>query len=190
VDARERILDAAVSVMRDRGLAASTTKEIAKAAGYSEATLYKYFTDKQDIFIRMLGERMPRFESPSELVGTATVRENLERIVAQLLRFYARTFPIAASIFSAPKLLEALRESTRAHQAGPRTPVLSLQAYLDGEITARRLPHANDTLALAQLLVGASMQQAFFANFDGLDEVPEVESLARSLVAALLPRDL
>ncbi|HEX4258089.1 MAG TPA: helix-turn-helix domain-containing protein, partial [Streptosporangiaceae bacterium] len=45
-DTRDRILDAATHVMRTRGFARTTTKEIARAAGYSEATLYKHFQDK------------------------------------------------------------------------------------------------------------------------------------------------
>ena len=38
---RDRMLDAAAHVMHTRGLSRATTKEIAKAAGYSEAALYK-----------------------------------------------------------------------------------------------------------------------------------------------------
>ncbi|WP_431279311.1 TetR/AcrR family transcriptional regulator [Leifsonia poae] len=185
--AREKILDAAFTVMHEKGLAAATTKEIAKAAGYSEATLYKYFDDKQDIFIRVLSEKMPLFSEPESLVGTGTVRGNLEDITETLLRFYVRSFPIAASIFSAPPLLLAIREGTRARNAGPRTPIDSLARYLEGERAAGRLPAEFDSASCAQLLAGAAMQQAFLATFDGLDEVPRVKKLAQALVAAALP---
>jgi AcrR family transcriptional regulator len=185
--AREKILDAAFTVMHEKGLAAATTKEIAKAAGYSEATLYKYFDDKQDIFIRVLAEKMPLFSDPEALVGTGTVRANLEDLTATLLRFYVRSFPIAASIFSAPPLLEALRAGTRARGAGPQTPILSLARYLEGEKAAGRLPADFDCTSGARLLAGAAMQQAFLATFDGLDEVPRVKKLAQALVAAVLP---
>ena len=42
---RDRMLDAAYTVMRTRGLARATTKEIAREAGFSEAALYKHFED-------------------------------------------------------------------------------------------------------------------------------------------------
>ncbi len=58
-DTRDRILDAATHVMRTRGFARTTTKEIARAAGYSEATLYKHFQDKTDLFLAVLKERLP-----------------------------------------------------------------------------------------------------------------------------------
>ena len=53
------MLDAAAHVMRTRGMARATTKEIAKAAGYSEAALYKHFRDKTEMFLAVLTERVP-----------------------------------------------------------------------------------------------------------------------------------
>ena len=184
---REKILDAAVAVMRERGLAGSTTKEIARAAGYSEATLYKHFDDKQEIFLRVLKERMPSFSSPAELVGTATVHENLAAIIEQLMHFYVLTFPIAASIFGSPELLAVQRDGMRARNAGPEGPVRAVRTYLDGEVAAGRLPEALDSDAVARLVAGAAMQQAFFATYNALDAVPDAHAMARSLAAAALP---
>ena len=183
---REKILDAAVSVMRERGLAGSTTKEIARAAGYSEATLYKHFDDKQEIFLRVLKERMPSFTSPSDLVGTATVLENVGAIIEQLMQFYVLTFPIAASIFGSPELLAVQREGMRARNAGPEGPVHAVRTYLDGEVEAGRLAQTVDTDAVAKLVTGAAMQQAFFATYSALDAVPDAYVLARSLAKAAL----
>lgn len=57
--ARVRILDAAHELMLTVGLARATTKEIARAAGCSEAALYKYFDTKEELFVRVLAERLP-----------------------------------------------------------------------------------------------------------------------------------
>ncbi|MFF7247244.1 helix-turn-helix domain-containing protein [Embleya sp. NPDC008237] len=45
--------------MRTLGLARTTTKEIARAAGCSEAALYKHFTGKEELFVAVLQERLP-----------------------------------------------------------------------------------------------------------------------------------
>ncbi|MFJ2441092.1 MULTISPECIES: TetR family transcriptional regulator [unclassified Streptomyces] len=45
---RARILDAAASLMTTVGLTRTTTKEIARAVGCSEAALYKHFRDKKE----------------------------------------------------------------------------------------------------------------------------------------------
>lgn len=73
--ARVRILDAAHALMLSVGLAKATTKEIAKAAGCSEAALYKYFASKEELFISVLAERLPRLTpccaaSPPNPAGT------------------------------------------------------------------------------------------------------------------------
>ena len=58
--ARVRIVDAAHELMLTIGLARATTKEIAKAAGCSEAALYKHFASKEDLFVTVLKERLPK----------------------------------------------------------------------------------------------------------------------------------
>ena len=55
------ILDAAAAVLHERGLANATTRQIAAAAGFSEATLYKHFTGKVDLMAAVLQERSTGF---------------------------------------------------------------------------------------------------------------------------------
>jgi AcrR family transcriptional regulator len=79
VTARERFLDGAAEVLRSRGFAAATTKEIASAAGLSEAMLYKVFRDKVDLFLGVLTERLPRVAlvrdgSPSRSATASSAR--------------------------------------------------------------------------------------------------------------------
>ena len=71
-DTRDRILDAAAHVMRTLGFARTTTKEIARAAGYSEATLYKHFQDKTDLFLAVLKERLPSLGSTLSALSADT----------------------------------------------------------------------------------------------------------------------
>jgi hypothetical protein len=66
----------------------------------------------------------------------------------------------------------------------------AVRVYLDGEVDSGRLPTTINTDALAKLLTGAAMQQAFLATFNSLDAVPQARSLARALADAALPADL
>jgi AcrR family transcriptional regulator len=187
MSARERILDAAATVLRTHGIAAATTREIARAAGCSEALLYKNFTDKQDLFLAVLSERMPRLASPDALVGQRTVRENLATLVEQLLGFYVRTFPVAASIFGTPELLAAHRAAMERHGAGPGSPARHLQSYLDAEVGHGRLSAALDTRSVARVLAGAALFEAFLAAYSGAEEVPDAGARARDVVAVVAP---
>ena len=42
---REQILGAATRVFADKGFSRATTREVARAAGVSEGTIYNYFED-------------------------------------------------------------------------------------------------------------------------------------------------
>lgn len=183
---RERILDAAALVMREQGVAHATTKEIARAAGCSEALLYRHFDDKQGLFMAVLRERMPGFALPDDAAGTGTVEANLAQFVSGLLDFYVDSFPISASIFSSSTLLARHREAIAAHGAGPQTPQLRLQAYLEAERTAGRVRAEADLEVIARLLVGAALHQAFLAAFWGDGRVDE-PALGQRLVAPVLP---
>jgi AcrR family transcriptional regulator len=185
-DTRDRILDAAAHVMRTRGFARTTTKEIARAAGYSEATLYKHFTDKTDLFLAVLKERLPSLGSTlsalsaaidadtSSPAGPAT-RESLASRLAATARgaiaFYEASFPISASVFSEPE---------------------SLARYLRLEQERGRIRPGADCDAAASLLLGSCFQYAFLRCFAQLPPDPEaaaahVDGIAATLLAGLEP---
>ena len=182
---RERILDAAASVMRTQGLTKATTKAIAAEAGYSEALLYKHFADKHDIYLGVLRERVTGYRDPSELLATATVRDNLVASTVQLMGFYVQTFPMSASIFGSPELLVSWREGVLGRGGGPDWPVRNLLAYLVAEREAKRLGAEVDVEAVAEALCGLAFQQAFLACFHGRDSVEGAATAAERLVTAL-----
>jgi AcrR family transcriptional regulator len=191
VGTREDILGAAARIMREQGYARATTKEIARAAGYSEATLYKHFQDKTEIFLRVLQEETPGLAALlvqlDRSAGAGDLRENLEELVATAVRFYVDSFPIAVSLYSSRALLAAHRDRVRELGGGPHTPEERLTRYLAAEQRLGRLVPTADPRAVAQLLLGACFQQAFLADFAG--EAPaedRLADLARRLVATVL----
>jgi AcrR family transcriptional regulator len=192
VTARERFLDGAAEVLRRRGLAAATTKEIASAAGLSEAMLYKVFRDKVDLFLAVLTERLPRValvrDGLAGQVGNGALDANLERLAAELLAFYLETFPIAASVFSDPQLLSHLREALRDSDRGPQVNVEAVTAYLAEEQRAGRVAATVQLAAVAEMLVGACLHRAFLTRFNGGDLTRrDLEKFATDLVDALRP---
>lgn len=195
---RERIVDAAARVMRERGMARTTTREIAAAAGFSEATLYKHFHDKAELVLAVLAERLPDFgrvaASLPGRVGSGSLANTLTELAEAALRFYGQSFAIFASIFSEPAILAAHREGMARHGAGPQGPIEALARHLSAERDRGRIRSTADPAAAASLLLGACMQQAMLSSFAGrtMDNA-EIASQARSLTsvlcAGLLPAD-
>lgn len=183
---RERILDAALLVMRERGLANTTTKLIAAQAGLSEAMLYKHFADKQQLFLSVLRERSPRARFEGD-AGGESLAAGLAVLVSDLMAFFTRTFPIAASIFGSPTLLAEHRDGVASHGGGPATVIDGVRARLVAEQEAGRIRADADTASVARVLVGAAFHQGFLAAFEGLDAVPDAGSIAAGIVDAVLP---
>ena len=51
---KQQILDASIEVFSQKGFAMATTAEIARNAGISEGTIYKYFPTKRELFISVI----------------------------------------------------------------------------------------------------------------------------------------
>lgn len=185
---RDLILDAALRVIQERGLARATTKEIAKAAGFSEAALYKHFADKSEIFLGVLQERSPAFQPLHQALaavpGSATVEANLVAIASAALRFYHHNFPIFASIFAERSIFEAHRLRLRQLGAGPHKVNDMLAAYLRSEHQLGRVRADADLAAAADLLLGSCFQHAFLSHFQGRDADSQA---AHRYVATLRP---
>ncbi|MFD5243538.1 TetR/AcrR family transcriptional regulator [Amycolatopsis sp. NPDC058340] len=191
---REEIVAAAAKVMREQGYAHATTKAIARAAGYSEALLYKHFKDKTEIFTSVLTERLPALGTTlDELMKTAAdtpLAANLARLARITLSFYLESFPIAVSLFSSRELLATHRERVMSRDRGPDVPLVRVAEYLREEARLGRIREDADLDASASLLLGACFQYAFLASFEdrepGQDELDQwATRLADTLVVAL-----
>ncbi|MET9432981.1 TetR/AcrR family transcriptional regulator [Streptomyces sp. NPDC006551] len=194
---RERILDAAHELWTTVGLARTTTKEIARGAGCSEAALYKYFAGKEELFVAVLSERLPKLAPLLDRLtadpGERTVEENLTEIARRAALFYAESFPIAASLYAETRLKARHDAAMRRLDAGPHRPLESLDGYLRAEQTAGRVQPGADTFAAASLLLGACAQRAFAYDAKVGKEPPQdldtfATSLARTLLAGIAVR--
>jgi AcrR family transcriptional regulator len=184
---RDRILDAAVAVLRDRGQAGATTKEIARVAGCSEGSLYTYFATKGDLLYAVMTERLPPF-IPMLLAllaraGEDTLREHLEEIACIALPFYVQSMPLAATVLGSPELTETLHRQN----LGPHRGNESLAAYLRLEQRLGRISAGTSVEAAAALLLGACQQRAMHLQFTGqTQDAAAVAAFVKNLVATLM----
>ncbi|MFB7306466.1 MULTISPECIES: TetR/AcrR family transcriptional regulator [unclassified Streptomyces] len=179
--ARVRIIDAAHQLMLTIGLARATTKEIARAAGCSEAALYKHFPSKEELFVAVLKERLPKLNpllrrlTADAGAGERTVEENLTDIAREAALFYAQSFPIAASLYAEPRLKSRHDAAMRELGTGPHVPIRGVAGYLRSEQAAGRVRPGADTYAAASLLLGACVQRVFA--YDATEEGRPPQSL-------------
>ncbi|WP_255952991.1 TetR/AcrR family transcriptional regulator [Streptomyces odontomachi] len=192
--ARPRILDAAHQLMLTVGLARTTTKEIARAAGCSEAALYKYFRSKEELFISVLKERLPQLTPLLEQLvaepGRGSLEANLTEIARVAALFYEQSFPIAASLYAEMQLKRRHDAALRELGSGPHRPIEGLSAYLRAEQQIGRVRADADPFAAASLLLGACSQRAYAYEMTEDGRPPQLldrfaESIARTLLLGL-----
>ena len=176
---RERILAAAREVMLSKGLVRATTKEIARAAGLSEGTLYNHFANKEELFLCTLNELPSGFvtlmRELRERAGTETVPTVLEQVARSALDFYGEAVPMGASFFADPELLARHRELLQQRGAGPQRANEAVAVYLRAEQELGRVPSDADPDAIAYMLLGALYQYVYWRQFLGRPQEPEAD---------------
>jgi len=75
---RQQILDVAMSLFSERGFRGTTTKEIAHAAGVSEAMVFRHFATKEELYAAILDHKVcdgDKFD-PAEMAAEAIKRKD------------------------------------------------------------------------------------------------------------------
>lgn len=196
---RERIVEAAVQVIRERGVTGATTKEIARAAGVSEGSLYNHFENKTALFGAAFGAATGGIRTAmadlAGQVGQDTVEDNLVRLAAAAARFYGELLPMTGPVLANRDVLAWLRQTGRS--AGPIQGHAGLIRYLEAEQRAGRLAARARPPFIAASLLGACQQYAFLslladpsALADGAGMPTDVDEYARQVVRTVLTAQL
>jgi AcrR family transcriptional regulator len=106
---KERILSVAIDLFAQRGFDAVSLREIAEAAGVRKATLYYYFTSKDEILENIIGYIMERWETSK--VGKWSDSDEAEKqIVAMGLDgFMAMASGVSGSWLEDPRMEKIMR---------------------------------------------------------------------------------
>jgi AcrR family transcriptional regulator len=186
-----QLVEAARRVILDKGLIRATTREIARAAGCAEGTLYVHFRDKVELFEAVLAGLLPAFMAVlgplPDRAGTRTVQENLTEVADSAIELYRELSPIGAAINADPELLGRHRTALRRRGGGPQKGNERVAEYLRAEQALGRVDPAVDPDAAALLLLGACYQYGSIWHLIDPEELPlHGRDPAAVVVAALL----
>lgn len=93
---KEAILSAAAKVFAAKGFHRTLVDEVARAAGVGKGTVYRYFSDKEDLFFCVIDQGIDRLIAAMERAsrGGASSREALRGIFEALADFVRENKPI------------------------------------------------------------------------------------------------
>ncbi|MGH3242089.1 MAG: TetR family transcriptional regulator, partial [Spirillospora sp.] len=96
---RQHLIDTAERMLAERGTAAPTVREIARAAGVADGVLYNHFAGKEELLalaLRARAESVGARLGPLPEPGTATVEENLRAYIRHGLTVHNALLPALA----------------------------------------------------------------------------------------------
>jgi AcrR family transcriptional regulator len=188
---RNQILDAAATVFAKKGFHLATTKEIARAAGVSEGTIYNYFDSKGDLLIGIMS-RLAELENLGQELTDALQSDARDFLIAI---FRHRLGPIhhndeVQAILPEMLVNPELRE--RFYQQFVLPTATLLEQYVQARIELGHIRPLNVPLAVRTvqgMFVGLLILRILGDEtlLSEWDELPEV--LATILFDGLSPRD-
>jgi AcrR family transcriptional regulator len=151
---RERLLEAAQSLIEEGGYGAASVMAIADRAGVASGTLYRHFASKEELFVEVFRSVCEREEramraATAELGDGASAAERMQHVLATFARRALRNPRLAWALIAEPvdPLVDAERLAYRSRYAA------LIAEGLEMGIAAGELP-AQDAALTAAALVG------------------------------------
>lgn len=187
------ILEAALDVFTERGLAGARVEDIATRAGVSKGTVYLYFSGKEELFREAIRDKVARtLEGLASAAPAGPPVERLHRFIDAYWAHLRR--PHFASLYRLIMAeLHQFPELTRfyAEEVSGRT--IGLLAELIGEGVARGSFRPMDPQVAARMIVSLLVQHAvwtsqpeLFAHLGDRTDEELVEEIEAFMWAALL----
>lgn len=94
------ILDSALKVFSEKGYHETRLEDVAAAAGFSKASLYNYYEDKEEIFLNILIRMHEKILDVlrKEIREDRHIKENILAMLHSILRIYSENFSFSMSM--------------------------------------------------------------------------------------------
>ena len=176
----QKIIDAAMSLVRDNGYVATTTKDIARAAGVNECTLFRKFKSKKDIVLSGMEQAKWRGNLTPEAFKNVKweLAPDLEMFMTEYMNRITPDFVKLSIGLRAPQIYE---ETAPLVMKVPQAFLSSLIEYFKEMEHRGKLPHL-DFECLAMTILSSTFGFTFLnASFAGsLSTVSREQYIKRS----------
>jgi len=158
---REAIVEAALEVLREEGIANLTSREVAARAGVSDASVYYHFGDRAGLLRAVFKQGMKPLKFMAgldlkELEPAAVVRAAM----VALEQFFNDIVPVLHAAQADPELRAELAAFVEAKELGPHKGVKLLGSYLRAQQKAGRVRADADVDAIALIIIDCAYARA------------------------------
>lgn len=190
--AREAILAAALDLVSDRGLAHVTTREVARRAGVSEASLFYHYGDKVGLLQEVvLAGLEPLRELDADTLAGRTdepLEMTLRQIATALESFLDRAMPVVEAVQADAGLRAEFGARLSERDLGPHRGVRLVAQHLDDMKQRGAVRPDADSKAAALMLAGGCFLRSWQRYLTGRDDMlPTLEETIRGMAGLLSP---
>lgn len=186
----DELLRVAREVFRGSGHTA-TTRDIARAAGISQAVLYQRFGSKEDLFLQAMTPELPDVHALLGPYPPRSAKADLKRIAERLVDFFASMTPTLLHVLAHPDL-----GADRLHKWHARLPFIPIVQGLTERLRrlqADGLIAATNAEAAAHTLVAAAhagaMLETMMHGAHAEHRAAKVGALVEVVWSGLAPRE-
>ncbi|MHB1517511.1 MAG: TetR/AcrR family transcriptional regulator [Acidimicrobiales bacterium] len=185
--AREAILAATLDLAAEQGLARLTTKEVARRAGVSEASVFYHFADKVGLLEEaIVAGSEPLMELDAALLsgaGEGTVDDSLLEFATSLERFFDRVLPVLSAVQGDAELRAAFAKRMTERDLGPHRGITLLGQALAGMQQRGTVDRSVDAEAVALAVIGSCFMRSWQRYLFGRRPKQGLPDIARTMRA-------
>ena len=174
---RERIERAAIQLFAEKGVNATTVRDVARAVDISEGALYRHFDGKDELVWELFERNYVEFAG--RLESLALAETTARRKLAAMIRGFCHANDEDPLLFRFLLFVQHGQLSKLA--PGSPTPVDAVRAVIAQGISSKEIPEQHPDLATA-LVFGIVLQPVTFAAYGRLSS--SLTSMCDRLIAA------
>ena len=182
---QDRILSSALDVFKANGLDGATMDSIAEKAGFGKATLYYYFSSKEEVFLGIMEEGWKSLLASLEVIiqEEQSPRKTFIKILVQIAQNAKKRPNLYEFLFQAPKVINLTEFDDQKWKKHQGKLYSILQGLLEDGIERKEFPKLNSNL-MFKAIGGLFTGLIFFGDKKKTDiSEEEVEALLNNLIS-------
>jgi AcrR family transcriptional regulator len=150
---REAILDAALALLREEGVAKLTSREVAARAGVSDASVYYHFGDRAGLLKAVFARGLKPLTQLADMDPRTDLATVLMSALVSMETFYDDVLVVLMAAQADSELAGALTVYAEEHDLGPHRGVARFSEFLRGQQVAGAVRADADTEAIAMMVI-------------------------------------
>ena len=182
---QDRILSSALDVFKANGLDGATMDSIAEKAGFGKATLYYYFSSKEEVFLGIMEEGWKSLLASLEVIiqEEQSPRKTFIKVLVQIAQNAKQRPNLYEFLFQAPKVINLTEFDDQKWKKHQGKLYSILQGLLEDGIERKEFPKLNSNL-MFKAIGGLFTGLIFYGDKKKTDiSEEEVEALLNNLIS-------